>query len=87
MLCFQILTVKLINDQKCSFNRKLCFVGENVKNIILHVFTDLRLLMFHYNIVKILEIFEQVEHFENLHRNYLPYRVLHIWSHFYYGRK
>ena len=28
----------------------------NVKNIILHVFTDLRLLMFHYNIVKISEI-------------------------------
>ena len=58
------------------------------EKIFLLFFAELKFLMFHKNIVNILEKKnERAELVEILPLSYLPYRFLHICIQFYYGKK
>ena len=91
-LCFQIFTVKLIlwpnnwADMCNFFNSKLDFLGKTIRNYILLFFTDIKLLIFHNNIVKFSEILNKW----NLIKTYIQTTYyIHfyiIYSHFTMGK-
>ena len=91
-LCSQIFTVKLIYDQKWVWPMQFLsseldfwkFVNTNYSLIF---FTDLKSYMFHHNILKISEHFNNRNLLKTCIQNTYPTKFCIFFSHFYYEEK
>ena len=92
VFCSQICTLKLnlspkIGQYLCNFYSKVIFWNFCLSKYFLLFFAEFELLMFHNNIVKILEIFNKWKLLKICLQVTYPTNFCIIFIHFYYGKK
>ena len=90
VLCFQIFTTKLILGLKMGLTYATSIITEFLESFLftnIFCFTDIKLLIFNYNIVKIPEILSKCNMVKTCIQTTYPIDFCIFYSDFYYRKK